>query len=429
VGLLAKVRSGGLGRGLWNIGDQLISSANNFLVGFAVAKSVSEDDFGSFSIVFAVFSVAIGFFRALATSPVSMRFADADDDEFRRVTGASVGLVGLGGLLLGAVLVVVGLVGPFPQVLDQSLVALGAIVVGLLLQDGWRQVLFARLRPAAACVLDASWGVLQLAAIGTLYALDVTWVPAYVLAWGGAALLASLVGYRLMRVRPRLTRGPGWLREQASLTRYLVPEYVVLQSGAQLAILIVAAVASTAAAGSLRGANMLTVPATIMSTGLMTFAVPELVRRSARMTGRTWTLAVVLVSGTVLLTGVVWGSLFLLLPDGVGLWLLGDTWAGTKTVLVAIIVGQAGAALSVGPAAALYASEGAKVTIRLHVVYAVLLIVLSTAGALLWGALGTAWGMAAAFWLTAPWWFVAVHRHLRGRVVAPPPTTTPTPVA
>ncbi|PRY16025.1 O-antigen/teichoic acid export membrane protein [Kineococcus rhizosphaerae] len=431
MGLLAKLRSGGMTRSLWNIGDQLISSGNNFLVQIVIAKSVSDDDFGTFAIVFSIFSVAIGFFRALSTTPLGMRFADADDREFGRVTSASVGLTFTGSVLLGLVLVAAGLLYPFPTVLGHSLIALGVILPGLLLQDAWRQVLFARLRPAAACLLDGTWGVLQLVAVLLLFAQGVSSVSAYVVAWGGAALAASFVGFASMRTRPRPAAALTWLREQSSLTRYLVPEYVLLQSGAQIAILVVAAVAGTAAAGSLRGANMLTVPATILSTGLMSFAVPELARRRARTSLRQWTVAAWVISGLVATTGVVWGSLFLMLPDSVGLYVLGDSWAGTREVLVPIIVGQAGSALSVGPAAVLYASEGAKVTIRLHTVYAILLIGLSTLGAVLWGAVGTAWGMAGAFWFTVPWWFLAARRHVRrsAEAVAPRPDEVGEPAA
>ena len=60
-----------------------------------------------------------------------------------------------------------------------------------------------------------------------------------------------------------------------------------------------------------------------------------------------------------------------------------------------------------GCAAVLYATEGAKVTMRLHLVFALFLIVLSTLGAFPFGAVGTAWGIAAAFWIVAPWWFVS----------------------
>ena len=423
---LASLRKAGIARSVWNISDQVLSSVNNFVVQIAVAQWASSDGFGSFAIVFAVFSVATGFFRSLATSPVGMRFADADDEEFHRAAGAATGLALVGSAVLGVVLVGLGLLAQFPAVVAHSLIGLGLVIPGLIMQDSWRQVLFARLRPAAACLLDGAWGVLQLLAVAVLFAVHQHAVVAYVLAWGGAAVLASVLGGVLAGVRPRVTRARGWLREQASLTRYLVPEYVLLQSGAQLAVIIVAAVATTAAAGSLRGANMLTVPATIVSTGLMSFAVPELARRRTAMSPRRWTAAASAISGFVAVVGILWGSLFLVLPDTVGEALLRDSWAGTQAVLVPIIAGQAGAALAVGPAAVLYATEGASVTIRLHTVYAVALIGFSTVGAVLAGAVGTAWGSAAAFWLVVPWWYLSLRRHVRAVPVSSvPPSPAP----
>ncbi len=59
---------------------------------------------------------------------------------------------------------------------------------------------------------------------------------------------------------------------------------------------------------------------------------------------------------------------------------LGDTWEGARTVLLATIVGQAGSAVTVGCAAVLYATEGAKVTMRLHLVFALFLVTFSTVG-------------------------------------------------
>ncbi|MCI2238921.1 hypothetical protein MO973_29305 [Paenibacillus sp. TRM 82003] len=420
---IAALRASGATRSVWNITDQMISSANNFLVQIVIAKSVSDEDFGSFAITFAIFSVLTGFFRAAATAPVGMRFSAADDREFSRVTASSMGLVLIGGVVVGLALVGVGSLGLFPPALDSSMMALGLILPGLLLQDGWRQVLFARLRPAAACLLDATWGVLQLAAVGMLFLSGVDSVAAYVVAWGGAAFAASFVGLGRMRVLPRVRLAGAWVREQFTLVRYTVPEYVILQAGAQAAVLVAAALSTTAAAGALRGANMLTVPAQIMSTGLLSFAVPEFGRHRGSWAPRKWLRASFAVSGLVCVVAAVWGGLMLLLPDAVGLALLEETWEGTESVLLPVVLAQFGSAMSVGPAAVLYANEGARTTFRLHAFYATLVVVLTTAGALIARehgatAQGTAWGHALAFWISSPIWFVVAHRHVRGRAAA-----------
>lgn len=424
LGKLRRLRGAGMTRSLWNIGDQVVASANNFLIQFVITHAFTKDVFGAFAIAFSVFSISTGFFRALSTSPVSMRFADADDREFSRAASSSVALTTVGSALVGLVLVLLGLFAPFTESLSHVFVALGCVLPGLMLQDAWRQVFFARLRPAGAFFMDVSWIGLQLLGLaGLVLFTDEANIAVYTAVWGGAAYLASLLGLLLMKLRPRLSMVRAWLREQADVTRYLVPEYVIIQTGGQLAPVLAAAVTTIDAAGSLRGANLVTVPATIVSTGLMSFAVPELVRRRARMTTRTWQLAAVAVSGIVVSVGVVWGAVLLLLPDSVGELILDDTWAGARSVLLATIVGQAGSGITVGCAAVLYATEGAKVTMRLHLVFAVFLVALSTLGAFTYGAQGTAWGIAIAFWVVAPWWFVSVRRHVR----ALPPEPVPTP--
>ncbi|MEW1956368.1 hypothetical protein [Kineococcus sp. NPDC059986] len=424
LGKLRRLRSAGMTRSLWNIGDQVVASLNNFLIQFVITHAFTRDVFGAFAIAFSVFSISTGFFRALSTSPVAMRFADADDREFSRAAGSAVALTATGSALFGVVLVLMGWLLPFGESLSHVFIALGFVLPGLMLQDAWRQVFFARLRPAAAFLMDVSWMVLQLAGLGVLFLVsDENHISAFTAVWGGAAYVASLLGLFVLRLKPRVSNAWRWLREQSSVTRYLVPEFVIIQTGGQLAPVLAAAVTTIDAAGALRGANLLTVPATIVSTGLMSFAVPELVRRRSRMTPKTWQLAAVAISGLVLVVGALWGAITLLLPTSVGEMVLGDTWEGARTVLLATIVGQAGSAVTVGCAAVLYATEGARVTLRLHLVFALFLVTFSTIGAFTWGAQGTAWGIAAAFWIVAPWWFVSVRRHVRGPALEAPATT------
>ncbi|GAA4657887.1 hypothetical protein [Kineococcus glutinatus] len=421
MSLVAKLRSGGLGRAVWNLADQVVCSVNNALLAFVVANAFPDDasQFGAFSIAFTVFSIVVGLSRALATTPVSIKFAGEAPAVFRPAATAALGTAVALGAAAGVVSAVVGsLLG---GALGTALVAFGVVLPGLLLQDSWRQVFFALQRPAAAALMDVTFAVLQVGALVVLLRGEHPTVVPFVLAWGGSALLASVLGMVQLRLLPRLQDSGRWVRDQWELTRYLVPEFVVLQAGAQLAVLVVAAIGSQADAGYLRAANILTGPATIMATGLMSYAIPELSRRRDGLGVRGWRLAALPVSGAVLLTGLAWGVLVLLLPDAAGRFLLEDVWEGASGVLLPIIVGQAGAALSVGPAAVLYGMERAAVTFRIHVVYAVLVLVLSAGGAVLGGAVGAAWGGAIAFWVVVPSWFVAVHRQSAAAVAAREP--------
>lgn len=122
---------------------------------------------------------------------------------------------------------------------------------------------------------------------------------------------------------------------------------------------------------------------------------------------------------SLFVTGIVvlWGAIFLLAPDTVGRELLGETWPTTRAILVASIVQQAGAAISIGPATMLYAMDRAKVTLSIHLVLAPMLLAGGIVGVIVGGAQGAAWGFAVAFWSVVPAWWIKVHRE--AKAIAP----------
>ncbi|SDS59258.1 Membrane protein involved in the export of O-antigen and teichoic acid [Nocardioides scoriae] len=405
------MRRGALLRVGWNLGDQVLSSATNALLSFLVARSVTETEFGGFSIAFTVFSVLVGLSRAVSSSPLSVRFAGKDDRLFRPAGAASVGTALVVGAVGGVGCLVAG------SLLDgaagTALLALGVVLPGLLVQDAWRFVFFAEARPQAAVVNDALWAVLQIGAVLALVAADLGTVGPLLLAWGGAACAAALLGLRQAGVRPAPRSAVTWLRRHWDLSRYLLLEYVTLQGGMQLALLCIASIGTLSAVGALRGVQVLLGPTTILAVGIQSFALPELSRRRRDLSARRWVLAAVALSGLVTGMGVLWGALFLLVPDAWGRELLGDTWATTSQILVASIVQQAGAAIALGPAVALYAMDRARVTLSIHAVLAPLMFLGGVGGVVVGGAQGAAWGFALAYWSVAPVWWVRVRREAR----------------
>jgi hypothetical protein len=281
------------------------------------------------------------------------------------------------------------------------------------MQDAWRLVFFAEGRPAAAAANDAFWAVTQLLAVGGLLLLGMDTIGPMLLAWGGAAAGAAALGKRQSGVWPQPLRAWSWVRRHHDLTRYLLAEYVTVQGAQQGALLVIAGISSLAVIGALRGAQVILGPTTILAVGMHAFALPEMSRRRSTLSARGWSRGAALLSAFVSLTGAAWGALFLVLPDGIGVALLGDTWEGTRDVLVATVVGQAGAALGVGPATALYAMDRARSTFRIHVSFAPLMFVLGVTGVSLAGAQGAAWGIAAAFWLVVPLWWHTLRRQAR----------------
>ncbi len=395
----------------WNLTDQVISSATNAALSFLVARAVSVSDFGGFALAFTVFAVVTGLSRAVSTMPLSVRFTASEAREFDDATGAAVGTAVTLGVLAGLGCLVPGLI--LDGAAGTALLVLGLLLPGLLMQDAWRLVFFAEGRPAAAAANDAFWAVTQLLAVGGFLLAGMNTIGPMLLAWGGAAAAAAALGKRQSGVWPRPRRAWGWVRRHHDLTRYLLAEYVTVQGAQQGALLVIAGISSLAVIGALRGAQVILGPTTILAAGMNAFALPEMSRRRAMLSERDWNRGAVLLSAFVSLAGTAWGVIFLLLPDSLGVELLGDTWAGTRQVLLATVVGQAGAALGVGPATALYAMDRASSTFRIHVSFAPLMFVLSITGVSVAGAQGAAWGIAAAFWLVLPLWWVTLRRQAR----------------
>lgn len=408
------MKTSALLRAGWNLLDQVISSGTNALLSFLVARSVTDSDFGGFSVAFTIFSLFIGISRAFASSPLSVRYAGKSDGDFRKGTASAVGAALAIGMIGGAGCLIVGSLLGGPAGL--ALLALGLVLPGLLVQDAWRFVFFAMARPKAAVVNDAVWAVLQLSAVWALVVMRFDSSGAYILAWGFSACAAALLGLRQTGTRPLPFRSLGWLRAHRDLTKYLLLEYVTLQGSLQLTLLLIASIASLSTVGALRGAQVLLGPATIVAVGMYSFALPEFSRRRDVLNARQWMLGAVALSFLVTATVALWGILFLVLPDAVGRELLGATWPATREILVASIVQAAGAAIAMGPATMLYAMDRAKVTLAIHSALAPMVFGGGIIGVMVDGANGAAWGFSVALWAVVPAWWIKVQRE--GKAIA-----------
>ena len=93
----------------WNLADQMVVSLTNAVLSFMVANAVSAESFGGFSIAFTVFALVIGASRALATSPLNIRFTDVEPAEASRAAAQATGTALLIGLVTGVGSALVGL--------------------------------------------------------------------------------------------------------------------------------------------------------------------------------------------------------------------------------------------------------------------------------------------------------------------------------
>lgn len=279
---------------------------------------------------------------------------------------------------------------------------------------------FAGARPARATAIDALWTAVMLAGLLLAPTSDAgVWLP--IIIWGGSGLLSALYGLLLLDTVPRLRGSVKWAFAQRRLTGYLLAEYALSQGLAQWGILMVGVWGTAAGVGALRAAQVLLGPMNILGAAAFMFAVPEVARRvgMSRAAKARFALAVSVALGGV---AVVYSTVLLLLPNGVGQQLLGDTWTGARSVLVPTCLLTVAAAAAAGPVVTLYGMGRARATLAVNLMRAPMLVVGLVVAIPIWDAAGAAWVLTLVEVVLLPVWFLRLRRELArpgpGRPVA-----------
>ncbi|MBM7807022.1 O-antigen/teichoic acid export membrane protein [Geodermatophilus bullaregiensis] len=394
------------GRATWNIADQIVSSGTNLLITVLVARSLSAEGFGAFSVAFTVYSLLIGASRALIAQPLVVRYTSQDAVAFRAASRSAAGAATLLGIVSGTVVAVAGAVTG--GAVGASLLAIGVLLPGLLLQDMWRAVFVAEGRPAAAFVNDLIWGVVQFAAVGLLLAVDQRSAPAMVLGWGIAAGVAALIGGLQFRGHPQIRTSLAWLSRQRDLLGYYLASFLSVMGANQLTMLLIAGIGEPADVGALRAAQVVLGPLNLIGYSLSAFALPEISRR--RLGGRTALVAALGLSGLIVAADLVWGVALLVLPEELGTALLGESWATAEEVLPATLLGVVAIGLGFGASTVMTARGFAKDMFWVTALLAPGFLVFGVLGLQLAGAPGAALGLALAQVVIVPvvWWRLVV---------------------
>lgn len=408
------------GRALWTLVDQVLVSASTMLMSVLIARSVSANSFGAFSLAFAVFALSVVVTRAVAGRPVSVRFAGRPLEDFVEAARSSAGTALATGLMLGAASVGAGLLAGGE--LGRGLIAIGVVLPGLLVQDNWRLVLVAQGRVRRAVVTDGTWAAGQTAGALALAHAGVDEAYPYILAWGASAALAAVVGVVLSGAPPRLRSTRSWMSAHRDLTWFLLAEVLLLQGTYQGVLVLVGTFGDLADAGVLRAAQVVLGPVMLVSQSAQAFLLPELARRTG-LDPRRRLLAGTALSAALSVVAASYGAAVLLLPDPVGRQLLGVTWEGTRDVLPVSIAAQVAVMAAMGAACVLYSLGRARATFAISVTTAALMAVGGPVGLAVGGVLGAAAGLGLANVIALPlWWRAAV----RWSHTAPTASTAPT---
>jgi O-antigen/teichoic acid export membrane protein len=388
----------------WGLVDQAVSSLTNFAISLYVARSLGAAAFGAFSLAYVTYTFALSASRGLATDPLMVRFSAAERPAWRRAVASCTGTATAVGLVTGACAVgAAALLSGTPR---GAFLALGLTLPGLMLQDSWRYAFFALGRGGQAFINDLIWASALVPALLFLHMTGRENVFWFVLVWGAAAAVAALAGPLQARVMPRIARTRGWVSQHRDLGLRYLAENTASSGTSQLRIYGVGLIVGLAAVGYVQAASTLMGPFLVVFMGISLVAVPE-AARVLRRSPRHLRLFCLLVGGGLALAALAWGAaLLVMLPRGVGNWLLGPIWRPAYGLVPPLTIALMGACLSAGATAGLHALGAARRSLRAMVVASAAYLAGGLVGAYYWGAFGTVCGVAVATCLgTLLWWW------------------------
>jgi O-antigen/teichoic acid export membrane protein len=284
-----------------------------------------------------------------------------------------------------------------------------------MLQDSWRFAFFALGRGGHAFLNDSIWAVTLIPGLLLVQRSGHANVFWFMLAWGMSATIGALVGPLQARVMPTLLGARDWLRKHRDLGIRFLAEGTATSAAQQLRSYAVGAILGLAAVGYVQAANTLMGPVMILLLGMGLVTTPE-AARIVRRSPRRLIPFCLLVSMGLAAGGLVWGVVLeIVLPRGVGQWLLGDIWRPTYPLAIPQTLFVLGNCFLTGAQAGLHALGAAKRSLRAMVIQSGIYLVLGILGAYVDGATGAVLGTAISSWIGAVvWWWqlrAAVRQH------------------
>jgi len=395
---IARVR-----RWTWGVADQALSSLVNLLAGIAVARAGTTGEFGAFALALTVYWLALGANRALSSDPFIVRQRDQSagaSHELRAAAGTAVGL----GCLASLGCLCLGVLADGP--LRTSLLALGPLLPLLLLQDFARSASFATRRPAVAFMTDAVWLLGYGLVWAVLSATGTTSLATLTLAWGLAAGAAAGCGLICLGFLPRVQSAPRWLREHRDIAPSFLLEYVALTLSVQLSLVVVGAIGGIGEVGAMRGAQLLFGPWQVLLMGTGLFALPE----AMRVLGERGPLGLMRFSGVVggglVAASIGWGIVLSLLPESLGMQILGASWPGAGELIPLTALSLATTSAIAGASLGLRALAAVRRSVPARLGTSAAILASASAGAWLDGARGALAGIATAGAVASGiWWW------------------------
>jgi hypothetical protein len=365
--------------------DQLFSSASNGLITYAIAVVSTPETFGHVVVAMTALLAVLSAQRGAFGTPLLLK-ADQPVEVLRREGSYA---------LVAALLVAV------PLLCGMLAVGRAAGVAGLVLaisapwvccQDMLRFVAIAEGRSHVAAIWDGVWFV------GSVVLLVSAWMhvvsTAVLLAGWGALAAIAFVGMAVMlRVRPRMRGFAGWIASGWPHRIRFGADAGLDQLTIFAMLSVVAAVLSASGAATIRGATALLAPVAILAAALQLVMISESTR-SAAQPRAVW-MGTTRLMAMMAVMAVAGGTVLCLLPESVGGYLLGESFASAQQVLPVMIVEYCATAVIFALGVFLKTFNRSVEVIRYKVATMVVTLVFATVGALVFhSAIGVAVSLA-----------------------------------
>lgn len=312
--------------------DQAMSSASNGLIVMAVARVASVENFGTASLLFAAMATGLCVVRGAGGTPIMLaagRGRGALHSEAGFATSAAIVFA----LIISATVLASTAVADMPMLGGVFAIAI-PLVLGF---DVLRYAAISASQPQLALLWDSVWafGSATVFAI-TVVNQDALTENAVLSIWTALAAICLIGLASGSRIRPRFAGiGQWWRAGFASRIRFGTE--AGLEQVTVIVVLSVASIAAgTAAAAALRGASVLVSPIAILISALPLVVIPESVRDGASV-NTVWRKLIRIGFGLSAVVFTVGGALCLL-PEHIGVFILGDSWPLARDVLPIILI-------------------------------------------------------------------------------------------
>lgn len=290
---IPRLRSWGI-RGGSAILDQAVFSGSNFVLNILLARWLSLEEFGVFSVTFTIFLVLTGFHNALLLEPMSVIGPAQHSDKLYQYMAGQIRLHFVLTLPIGLLVAITGWLLLTTQVgsawLAKTLIGLGIAFPFLLLQWLVRRMFYIMERPSYAMFSSISYAILLLTG---LWLADKNGILSASLAFGlmGGASLGSglLMGLKMKEwlysgsnLSLRIIYNANW-----EFGKWLVGAAILSGVVGRVQIFFVAGIINVEAAGALKVLQNYMLPMAQIVIAITSLALPNLAAEYGRGNIRT----------------------------------------------------------------------------------------------------------------------------------------------